>query len=57
MWLFLSLVTLSGWVSSERQMGKQLSFVALRDGKGTTQLQLVGTGKMQEVLEEHNLTG
>lgn len=38
-------------------MGKQLSFVALRDGKGVTQVQLAGTGRLNDIMEKYNLTG
>lgn len=36
-----SKVTLCGWVSSVRKFGKDLSFISLRDGKGSTQIKLI----------------
>lgn len=38
-------------------MGKQLTFLALRDGKGVTQLQLPATDKLKAVLDAHELHG
>jgi hypothetical protein len=38
--VYLLVVTLCGWVSSVRKLGKDLSFISLRDGKGTTQIRV-----------------